>query len=60
MPEVKVTVESLASTIKHLDKKSLEELTLILSKEGNELAKRKSEIKSGKVKPLSRKEAFDV
>ncbi len=60
MPEVKVTVESLASTIKHLDKKSLEELSLILSKEGNELAKRKSEIKNGKVKSLTRKEVFDV
>ncbi len=60
MPEVTITVESLADAILHLDKKSLEELSILLADQGKELLKRKKEIINKKVKTLSRKEVFDV
>jgi len=60
MPEITISVESLANAIRHLDKKSLEELTMLLNDEGKELLKRKKDIQDKKVKTLSRNEVFNV
>jgi hypothetical protein len=60
MPDIRISVESLADAIRHLDRKSLEQLSMLLSKEGKDLLKRKKEIQSKKVKTISRGEVFDV
>jgi hypothetical protein len=60
MPEINITVESLAKAINHLDKKSLEQLFMLLSREGKELLKRKKDIQNKKTGTLSRSETFDV
>ena len=60
MPAIKVSIETLAETIKKLNKKDLEVLTLLLSNEGKELLKRKQEIEEKSIKILSREEVFDV
>lgn len=53
---VELKVEDIARTIKKLNKEDKEQLLLLLSKEGKEITKRFKEIKSKKVKALSRKE----
>jgi hypothetical protein len=60
MPTLTISVETIAETIKKLNKKDLERLTTLLSYTGRELLKRKREIERKKVKPLSREEVFDV
>ena len=60
MPAIKVSIETLAETIKKLNKKDLEVLSLLLSNEGKELLKRKKEIEDKSIKMLSREEVFDV
>jgi|APIni6443716594_1056825.scaffolds.fasta_scaffold5742610_1 hypothetical protein len=60
MPTLTISVETIAETIKKLNKKDLERLTTLLSDTGRELLKRKREIERKKVKPLSREEVFDV
>lgn len=60
MPALKVSIETLAETIKKLNKKDLEILSLLLSNEGKELLKRKKEIEDKSIKILSREEVFDV
>ena len=60
MPKINITIETLAETIKKLDKKDLETLSLLLSDAGEELLKRKKDIEKKTVKTLSREEAFDV
>jgi hypothetical protein len=60
MPTLTISVETIAETIKKLNKKDLERLTILLSDTGRELLKRKREIERKKVKPLSREEVFDV
>ena len=60
MPTLTISVETIAETIKKLNKKDLERLTTLLSDMGRELLKRKREIERKKVKPLSREEVFDV
>ena len=60
MPTLTISVETIAETIKKLNKKDLERLTTLLSDRGRELLKRKREIERKKVKPLSREEVFDV
>jgi hypothetical protein len=60
MPTLTISVETIAETIKKLNKKDLEMLTTLLSDMGRELLKRKREIERKKVKPLSREEVFDV
>ena len=55
---VELTVEDIAHTIKKLNKEDREMLLLILSGKDKEISKRYQEIKSGKVKTLSREETF--
>ena len=55
---VELTVEDIAHTIKKLKKEDKEMLLLILSGKDKEISKRYREIKSGKVKTLSREETF--
>ena len=55
---VELTVEDIAHTIRKLKKKDKEMLLLLLSGKDKEISRRYQEIKSGKVKTLSRKEAF--
>jgi len=60
MPAVNISLETLAETIRKLNKKDLSALTLLLSDEGKELLKRKKEIENKTVKILSREEIFDA
>lgn len=53
---VSVKVEGIASGIRRLNRKDREELLLLLSGEGREIKKRLKEIKTGKVKTLTREE----
>ncbi|MCL4458103.1 MAG: hypothetical protein M1147_02095 [Nitrospirae bacterium] len=55
---VELKVEELANSIKKLNKTDKEMLLLLLSGEGREIAKRLKDIKSKKVKTLSREEVF--
>jgi hypothetical protein len=55
---VELTVEDIAHTIKKLKKEDKEMLLLILSGKDKEISKRYREIKSGKVRALSREEIF--
>ena len=55
---VEVSVEDIAHAIGKLKKKDKEMLLLLLSGKGKEISKRYHEIRSGKVKTLSREEAF--
>ena len=52
---VELKVEDIAKTIKKLNKAEKEELMLLLSGESKEIIKRLREIKSGKVKTVTRK-----
>ena len=62
MPQVAVNiaVEDLVRIINNMKRNELETLLVLLTKEGNELLKRKKDIESGKVKTLSREEVFGV
>jgi len=60
MPKINISIETLAETIKKLDKKDLEALSLLLGDACEELLKRKKDIENKTVKTLSREEAFDV
>lgn len=53
---VELKVEDIAKTIKKLKREDKEQLLLLLSREGKEITKRMREIKSRKVKALSRKD----
>ena len=53
---VELKVEDIAKTIKKLKREDREQLLLLFSREGKEITKRMREIKSRKVKPLSREE----
>lgn len=53
---VELKVEDIASGIKKLNKKDREALLLLLSGEGREVRRRLKEIRTGKVKALSREE----
>lgn len=55
---VELTIEDIAHTIKKLKKEEKEELLLLLSGEHREIVKRHQDIRTKKVKPLSRKEVF--
>lgn len=55
---VELTVENIAHTIRKLKKEDKEMLLLILAEKDKEISRRYQEIKSGKVKPLSREEIF--
>jgi len=57
---VNIAVEDLARIINNMKRNELETLLVLLTKEGNELLKRKKDIESGKVKTLSREEVFGV
>ena len=56
---VELKVEDLANSIKKLSKKDRETLLLLLSGEGREAKKRLKEIRTGKVKTLSREEILN-
>ena len=53
---VELKVEDIAAGIKKLNKTDREALLLLLSGEGREIKRRLNEIKTGKVKMLSREE----
>jgi len=53
---VELKVEDIAKTIKKMKREDREQLLLLLSIECKEITKRMREIKSRKVKPLSREE----
>lgn len=53
---VELKVEDIASGIRKLNKADREALLLLLSGEGGEIKRRLKEIKTGKVKALSREE----
>ncbi|MDI6801356.1 MAG: hypothetical protein QMD01_04805 [Thermodesulfovibrionales bacterium] len=55
---VELKVEDIASSIKKLDKADKETLLLLLSDKGKEIAKRVKDIKTKKVKPMTREEIF--
>jgi hypothetical protein len=55
---VELTVERIAHTIKKLKKEDKEMLLLMLAGKDKEISRRYQEIKSGKVKTLSREETF--
>ena len=60
MPNINISIETLAQSIKQMNKKDMESLLLILTNEGKTLLKRKRDIEQKKVKPLSREETFNV
>jgi len=62
MPEacIDIPVENIAGMIKEMGKRELETLCLLLTDQGLELQKRKDELDSGTVQPISRDEVFDV
>ena len=55
---VELKVEEIANSIKKLKKADKEMLILLLSGEGREIAERARDIKTKKVKPLTREETF--
>jgi hypothetical protein len=56
---VELNVKDIAQTIMKLKKEDKEMLLLLLSRSDKEISKRYREVKSGKVKTLSREEAFE-
>ncbi|GJQ47294.1 MAG: hypothetical protein HUU09_15625 [Candidatus Jettenia caeni] len=56
--KVELRVEDIANSIKKLNKEDKETLLLLLSGKGKEIKKRLYEIKSKKVKTLSKEETF--
>ena len=55
---VELNVKDIAQTIMKLKKEDKEMLLLLLSRRDKEISKRYREVKSGKVKILSREEVF--
>ncbi len=55
---IELKVEDLANSIKKLDSADKERLLLLLSGRGKELVKRARDIRTGKVKPMTREEVF--
>lgn len=55
---VKLKVEDIADTIRKLKKTDREMLLLLLTGEAREIVRRTKDIKTKKVKPLSREETF--
>lgn len=55
---VELKVEDIVSSIKKLNKTDKEMLLLLLSGEAKEIAKRVKDIKTKKVRPLTREEIF--
>ena len=55
---VELKVEELANSISKLNKTDKEMLLLLLSGEAKEIVRRVKDVKSKKVKPLTREEAF--
>ena len=55
---VELKVEDIASSIKKMKREDREMLLLLLSGENKEISKRLKEIKTGRVKPLTREETF--
>jgi len=55
---VELKVEDIANSIKKLKRADKEMLPLLLSGEDREIARRAREIKTKKVKPLTREETF--
>ena len=55
---VELNVKDIAQTIMKLKKEDKEMLLLLLSRRDKEISKRYREVKSGKVKTLSREEVF--
>lgn len=55
---VELKVEDIANSIKKMKREDRETLLLLLSGEHKEISKRLKEIKTGKVKPLTREETF--
>jgi hypothetical protein len=60
MPTVTVSVATIAETIKKLNKKNLETLSLLLTDQKKELLQRKKDLNKRKVKTLSRNEVFTL
>jgi hypothetical protein len=60
MPTVTVSVATIAETIKKLNKKDLETLSLLLTDQRKELLRRKKDLIKKKVKTLSRNEVFTL
>ena len=60
MPTVTVSVATIAETIKKLNKKDLETLSLLLTDQKKELLQRKKDLIKRKVKTLSRDEVFSL
>jgi hypothetical protein len=60
MPSINIPIDTVADLIKHMNKKEIETLSLLLSKEGKTVLKRKKDIESKKVKTLSRDDVFNV
>lgn len=56
--KIELKVEDIANSIKKLNKEDKETLLLLLSGKGKEIKKRLYEIKSKKVKTLSKEETF--
>ncbi len=55
-----LTIQDLAKAILNLKKNEAEDLLILLSDSDKELLKRKDDILSGKVEPLTRNEVFGV
>lgn len=55
---VELNVKDIAQTIMKLKKEDMEMLLLLLSRRDKEISKRYREVKSGKVKTLSREDVF--
>ena len=62
MPEVMVniSVKHLAKMIRTMNTQELETLSILLTKEGKELIKRKKEVEQKTIRLLTREEVFDV
>jgi hypothetical protein len=57
---IDIPVENIAGIIKKMSEQELETLCILLGEHGPELLNRKDEMESGKVRPLSKEEIFDV
>lgn len=57
---IDLTIQDLAKAILNLKKNEVEDLLILLSDSDKDLLKRKDDILSGKVEPLTRNEVFGV
>lgn len=60
MPQLKISMETLAETVNKLNHHDKETLLILLSGNSDTLLKRKNDIDRKKVKPISRTEVFGV